>query len=138
MPVAEKALPTIQKNHSGDLLIYAYDNQGHKLQMFGCISQALLNAVKRDYTIESEDNTYVDVTKTSWFMESQKRLRNGGLIRILRDHKKMSQGTLGKRLKVTSKYISDLEHGRRPVSLKMAQKLAEVFDRQPERFLPLM
>jgi DNA-binding XRE family transcriptional regulator len=137
MPVAEKVLPTTQKNHRGDMLIYASDHQGHRLQMFGCISPSVLNALKRDYTIELEDNTYVDVTKTDWYAESQSRLRHGGLIHLLRGHKNISQGALGKQLNVTGKYVSDLENGRRSVSLKMAKKLAEFFGRKPERFLPV-
>ncbi|MDD5569390.1 MAG: helix-turn-helix transcriptional regulator [Candidatus Pacebacteria bacterium] len=105
--------------------------------MFGCITPSILNALKKDYVIESEDNSYIDVTKTGWYTKSQERLHHGGLIRLLRSHNNMSQGALGKRLEVTSKYISDLEHGRRSVSLKMARKLAEVFGRKPERFLPI-
>jgi DNA-binding XRE family transcriptional regulator len=137
MQVVEKVLPTTQKNHRGDMLIYASDHQGHRLQMFGCITPSVLNALKKDYTIESEDNTYIDVTKTDWYAESQNRLRHGGLIRLLRGHKSISQGDLGKQLNVTSKYVSDLENGRRSVSLKMAKKLADFFGRKPERFLPM-
>jgi DNA-binding XRE family transcriptional regulator len=137
MPVAEKALPTTQKNHSGDLLIQAYDHQGHRLQMFGCITPSIFSALKKDYTIELEDDTYTDVTKTDWYSKAQKHLRRGGLVQLLRSHKGMSQGDLGKALGITSKYVSDIEHGRRPVSVKMAQKLSVVFGRRPERFLPL-
>jgi plasmid maintenance system antidote protein VapI len=49
----------------------------------------------------------------------------------------MPQGALGKRLDITSKYVSDLENGCRAVSLKMAKKLAVVLGCKPERFLPL-
>lgn len=103
----------------------------------GCITPSVLEALKKDYTIESEDDSFVDVTTTDWYKKSQDRLRHGGLIRILRNHKNMPQGALGKRLDVTGKYVSDLENGRRAVSLKMAKKLAVVFGRKPERFLPL-
>ena len=137
MPVAEKALPTTPKNHSGSWFIVASDHSGHRLQMFGCLTKALLEVLQKDYTIESEDNSYVDVTETTWYKESQGRLRHGGLIRILRDHRNMSQGDLGKQLNVTSKYVSDLESGRRAVSVKMAKKLSGIFGRKPERFLPL-
>ncbi len=137
MPVAEKALPTTPKNHGGDLLIFASDRQGHRLQMFGCVTPSVFSALKKDYTIELEDNTYVDVTRTHWYSKAEKDLRHGGLVQLLRSHKKMSQGDLGKLLGITGKYVSDLEHGRRPVSVKMAQKLAGVFGRKPERFLPL-
>jgi DNA-binding XRE family transcriptional regulator len=137
MPVAEKALLTTQRKHSGDLLIIANDRQGHRLQMFGCLTKSILEALSKDYVIELRDDSLVDVTRTDWHRESQNRLRHGGLIQILRSHTNMTQNDLGRKLNVTCKYVSDLEHGRRAVSLKMAKKLAEVFDRKPERFLPL-
>jgi Helix-turn-helix. len=71
------------------------------------------------------------------YKNAENHLRNGGIIPILRSHKNMSQGDLGKLLGVTSKYINDMEHGRRAVSLKMAKKLSVIFNRRTERFLPL-
>jgi len=137
MPVAEKVLPTIPRNHSGDLFVIASDRHGHRLQMFGCISRSVQEALRKDYVIESENSSFVDVTRTDWYKESQKRLRSGGLIRLLRSHRNMSQGDLAEHLDVTSKYVSDLEQGRRAVSLKMAKKLSAVFERKAERFLSL-
>jgi plasmid maintenance system antidote protein VapI len=137
MPVAEKVLPTTLKNHNVDKFIIAQDRHGHQLQLFGCLTKAMVEALNRDYTITTQDDSFTDVTKSSWYKESQKRLRHGGLIRILRTNADMSQNDLGKALNVTCKYVSDLEQGRRPVSIKMAKKLGEVFKRNPERFLPL-
>lgn len=77
------------------------------------------------------------MTQTVWYSKAQKHLRRGGLVRLLRNNRGMSQGDLGKSLGITSKYVSDMEHGRKPVSVKMAQKLSVVFDRKPERFLLL-
>jgi DNA-binding XRE family transcriptional regulator len=105
--------------------------------MFGCISRSVQEALRKDYVIESENSSFVDVTRTDWYKESQKRLRSGGLIRLLRSHRNMSQGDLAEHLDVTSKYVSDLEQGRRAVSLKMAKKLSAVFERKAERFLSL-
>jgi DNA-binding XRE family transcriptional regulator len=137
MLAAEKVPPTTQKSHNGDLFILAVDHLGHRLQIFGCVTPAVLEALEKDYIIESKDDSFIDVTQADWYRNSQNRLHHGGLIRLLRSHSGMSQGTLGKKLEVTSKYVSDLEHGRRAVSLKMAKKLAKVFGRKPERFLPL-
>ena len=137
MPEAEKALHTTNKNHSGEILIFAHDHEGHQLQMFGCLTDSMFEVLKKDYTIEMEDNSYTDIKKTDWYRESQDRLHHGGLIKILRKNRKMSQRDLGKLLNVTGKYISDLEQGRRPVSVTMAKKLSGVFDRKPERFLHL-
>ena len=78
-----------------------------------------------------------DVTQTDWYKESNKQLRHGGLIKIFRNHKDMTQEELGKKLNVTGKYVSDMEHGRRRVSIKMARKLGEIFGRNPERFMDL-
>jgi plasmid maintenance system antidote protein VapI len=96
-----------------------------------------LKAVKNDYTIESEDDSYIDVTNTGWYKDSQNRLRKGGLIQILRNNRNISQGELGDKLGVTGKYVSDLEHGRRAISMNIAKKLAKIFERKPERFLNL-
>ena len=95
-----------------------------------------MTKVKRALTAQPKSNSgdLMDVTKTDWYKESQDRLRHGGLIRILRGHRNMTQADIGKRLGVTSKFVSDLECGRRNVSSKMAKKLSEVFDRKPERF----
>jgi len=97
----------------------------------------MLKVLEKDYIIEMKDITYTDVRNTEWYKESDNRLRHGGLIKLFRGHRDMSQGDLGNLLGVTSKYISDIEHGRRPVSLKMAKKLGKIFNRKPERFLPL-
>jgi DNA-binding XRE family transcriptional regulator len=105
--------------------------------LFGYISPRLMSAMKEDYTIESADDSYTDVTESDWYKQSQHRLRRGGLIQLLRGHKGLSQADLGKLLDVTGKYVSDLEHGRRPVSVKVARKLGAIFERRPERFLPL-
>jgi len=94
-------------------------------------------AIKKDYTIETEDNSYGDITELDWYKESKERLHKGGIIRVLRNNKNLSQGELGKQLGITSKYVSDLEHGRRAISLKIAKKLAGFFNRNIERFLPL-
>ena len=59
----------------------------------------------------------------------------GRLIRGGRTREGWTQVELAKRLGVSKSVVSDLEHGRRPISKKMAAKLGEVFGSTPLVFL---
>ncbi|WP_428565623.1 MAG: helix-turn-helix transcriptional regulator [Solidesulfovibrio sp. DCME] len=59
----------------------------------------------------------------------------GRLVRGGRTREGWTQVELAKRLGVSKTVVSDLEHGRRPISKKMAAKLAEVFGSSPLVFL---
>jgi ribosome-binding protein aMBF1 (putative translation factor) len=59
----------------------------------------------------------------------------GRLIRGGRTREGWTQSELAKRLGVSKTVVSDLEHGRRPISKKMAGKLGEVFGSSPLVFL---
>jgi hypothetical protein len=140
MPVAEKALRTIPGSRAtSGRFSCAYRRRGrtHRLQLSGYLTPKVWEALRKEYVVKFEDDDSVDVTGTDWYKESERRLHRGGLIGILRGHRDLSQGDLGKILNVTGKYVSDMEHGRRAVSVKMAKKLSVVFGRRPERFLPL-
>ncbi len=59
----------------------------------------------------------------------------GRLIRGGRTREGWTQIELAKHLGVSKTVVSDLEHGRRPISKKMASKLGEVFGASPLMFL---
>jgi len=65
---------TIPKSHKNNILIYAKDQYGNKMQVYGCITPSVLMAIKKDYTIETEDNSYGDITELDWYKESKERL----------------------------------------------------------------
>lgn len=77
----------------------------------------------------------VDPKDFEWFKETIEELKNGKIIFDLRYHFSLSQSDLGKKLGVGRKYISDLENGRRRISIKMAEKLGKVFNHDPKDFI---
>ena len=56
------------------------------------------------------------------------------IVSLYRENRKLSQSELGKKIDQSAKYISDIENGRRNISIKTAKKLAEVFDISWMRF----
>lgn len=60
----------------------------------------------------------------------------GRMIRGYRSREGLTQAGLALRLGTTRTVVSDLENGRRPVSAKMARRLAEVFESSPRMFRP--
>jgi DNA-binding XRE family transcriptional regulator len=61
----------------------------------------------------------------------------GRMIRGYRSREGLTQAELAKRLGSTRSVVSGLETGRRPVSAKMARRLAEVFNSSPLMFLAI-
>jgi DNA-binding XRE family transcriptional regulator len=49
------------------------------------------------------------------------------VLRGLRERDGLTQGQLGELLKIKARHISDYERGKRPISLRLARKLATVF-----------
>lgn len=58
----------------------------------------------------------------------------GRMIRGYRSREGLTQADLAARLDTTRTVVSDMENGRRPVSAKMARRLAEVFGSSPRMF----
>ncbi len=60
----------------------------------------------------------------------------GHMIRGYRSREGLTQADLAAKLGTARSVVSDLENGRRPVSGKMARRLAEIFGSTPRMFLP--
>lgn len=141
MLVAEKKHRMIQKKVKDKKILVFTDKQNNSvIQITGTFSDTIEKVLKEalrrtQYVIEEDDESYGDPNDYEWFRESTKRLRNGKIIAVLRDDFSLSQGDLGKKIGVGRKYISDMENGRRRVSIKMAEKLGGVFDRDPKDFI---
>jgi Predicted transcriptional regulators len=58
-------------------------------------------------------------------------------LRICRENKKLTQSQLGESLGrgIPRQHISNMEHGHRPISLKMARKLSSLFGVPIEKFI---
>lgn len=103
--------------------------------------QKLANFIQNEYNssvniIYDNDEELVDITETEWYQEMEKIRNPGTTVKIYRQNIKMTQAELGKKLGGLSKqYISDIENGRRNISLDVARKLSVIFKKSVERFL---
>ena len=85
---------------------------------------------------EEDDEELVDVFETDWYREIKARMIPGDSLRTYRENFGFTQAELGKRLgNIPRQHISNMEHGTRNISLKMAKKLSEIFNISPERFI---
>lgn len=75
----------------------------------------------------------IDVEETDWYKETE--LTSGDWINTDRYNAGWTQKELGEKIGKSKQYISDLENNRRSVSLELAKKLAEVFERDFKRYL---
>lgn len=101
-------------------------------EVLAAITKAYKNSVK----ILNDDGEEIILAEQSrWFQEMNEKTTPGRVIQIYRENLGWSQSQLGKELNKSIQYISDLENGRRNVSLNMAKKLAEIFEISIERLI---
>lgn len=111
------------------------------IRMKGHIPNRLLDVLVEEYgqsvqlTPEADDER-VDVFQTAWYRETKKRLTPGKYMRVFRENRGMTQAALGKALGgIPAQHISNMERGSRPISKKVALKLARLFDVSVEKFI---
>ena len=115
-------------------------NQPHinNFTIQGTISGKDLEFLKKHFgeslTVIYEDD-HVDFHDTDWFKETEPELTPASNLAFYRKLTKMTQTELGKKLGVSKQVISDMEHGRRSISKKVAKELSEIFKVSVERFI---
>jgi ribosome-binding protein aMBF1 (putative translation factor) len=67
--------------------------------------------------------------------EIEKYTEIGAMVRAGRFKAGLTQRELAKKLDILPHHVSEMEHGKRPVSKKMAQKLGKLFDLDYRIFL---
>ena len=110
-----------------------------EINIKGEISGRLIKALRNDFGNDidiSDDDMLIDPTESAWFQEIKAQMSPGDHLKIDRENFGWSQAELGKRIGSFSRqYVSDLENGRKNISLKVAKKLAVIFDRSVERYI---
>jgi DNA-binding XRE family transcriptional regulator len=82
------------------------------------------------------DDEVIDVMESEWFKSISKKITPGSVVRTYRENLEMTQQQLAEKSGVgNSSYISDIEHGRRPISKNLAKKFAEIFNVSLEMFI---
>lgn len=77
----------------------------------------------------------VDFHDAEWFKEVESGITPASNLAFYRKLMKMTQAQLGGKLGVGKQVISDMEHGRRAISKKMAKALSDIFNVSVERFI---
>lgn len=107
---------------------------GDDFRIEGKISSSSLDMLKRHYgnSIHVEDtdgdDEWVNIEDTDWYREMNEKYTPASNIAFYRKEKKLTRSALGSVLAVSGKYVSDMEHGRLPVSKEMAKRVAEALD----------
>ncbi|MFA6999819.1 MAG: helix-turn-helix transcriptional regulator [Candidatus Paceibacterota bacterium] len=100
-----------------------------------------MDVLKEEYgqdlsLVEDDKNELVDVFETQWYKGVKEKMTPGIYLRIYRENKGLTQLQLSEALGGTPRqHISNMEHRRRSISLKMARKLSLLLGAPIERFI---
>jgi DNA-binding XRE family transcriptional regulator len=112
------------------------------IRIQGEIPPRLLDVLRSEYgtklRICEGDDECVEVTETEWYTEIKAAASAGDVMRIYRKNQQMTQAQLGEQLGgLPRQTVSNMECGKRAVSLATAKKLAAIFNVPASRFLSL-
>jgi len=112
------------------------------IRMLGDIPARILDVLKSEYgghlKIYKGDDEYVEATETDWYREIKAQTTPGDAMRIYRENFGMTQAQLGEKLgNIPRQIVSNMEHGRRSISLANAKKIAAIFNVSASRFLDI-
>lgn len=105
------------------------------------IPPSLIDVLKKEYgrelkLVKDDDNDLENVFETDWYKGVKKNMTPGKYLRIYRENKGLTQTALGELLGgVPKQNVSNMEHGRRSIGLKMAKQLAKILDTPVDRFI---
>ena len=105
------------------------------------IPPRLMDVLKEEYgpelsLVEDDGDNLADVFETQWYKGVKEKMTPGTYLRIYRENKGLTQLQLGEVLGgIPRQHISNMEHGRRSISLKMARKLSSLLGTPIEKFI---
>ena len=112
-----------------------------EIHIKGKIPKRLLSVLKEEYgdrvrVSEDDDTETVSIFETDWYQEIKSKTIPGDNLRIYRKNAGMTQARLGEMLGgIPRQHISNMEQGTRSISVKIARKLANLFNVSPEKFI---
>ncbi len=112
------------------------------IRIQGDIPERILDVLKSEYgghlKIYDGDDEYMEATETDWYRDIKAQTTPGDAMRIYRENFGMTQAQLGEKLgNIPRQIVSNMERGRRSISLANAKKLAAIFNVPASRFLDL-
>ena len=105
------------------------------------IQPRLMDVLKEEYgpelsLVEDDGDDLVDAFETQWYKGVKEKMTPGTYLRIYRENKELTQRQLGEVLGgIPRQHISNMEHGHRSISLKMARKLSLLLGAPIEKFI---
>jgi len=109
-----------------------------EIEIKGEISKKVLEVLKFEYgeNLIFEKETYIDPFTSDWFMEVKESLVPADYLKTDRENMGLTQKELGLKIgNFSRQYISDLENGRKNISLTSARKLSDLFNRPVNRYI---
>jgi DNA-binding XRE family transcriptional regulator len=105
------------------------------------IPPRLMDVLKEEYgselsLVDNDGDDLVDAFETQWYKGIKEKMTPGTYLRIYRENKGLTQLQLGEALGgIPRQHISNMEHGHRSISLKMARKLSLLLGVPIERLI---
>jgi DNA-binding XRE family transcriptional regulator len=105
------------------------------------IPTKLIDVLKEEYgqelnLVDDDGDELVDVFETTWYKSVKEKMTPGTCLRIYRENKGLTQLQLGEALGgIPRQHISNMEHGRRSISLKTARKFSLLLGAPIEKFI---
>jgi len=112
-----------------------------ELQIKGEISPRLISVLEKEFGTdlrleEEQDDEIVNIFETDWYTQIKSSMTPGDTLKIYRENYGWTQVQLGEKLDgIPRQHVSNMERGIRPISKKMAQKLAQIFKVSPGKFI---
>lgn len=97
------------------------------------LESAFSKALKVEVS-DDEDDAAVPFEQTEWYKDVKASMTAGDTVKADRGLRGWTQKVLAKKLGISVQNLSEIERDVRPVSRKMAAKLAEVFDTDPAAY----
>ncbi len=110
------------------------------LKIEGKLSIFMQEALKKEYgkklvLKEMQEDDSVDFFQTSLAKKLEKKSTPGSCLKIYRENLKLTQQELGKKVKTSKNYISDMENGYRKISKEKAKLFGKLFNISAEHFI---
>jgi len=105
------------------------------------IPPKLMDVLKEEFgpelsLVEDDGDERVDAFESPWYKGVKEKMTPGTYLRIYRENKGLTQLQLGEALGgIPRQHISNMEHGHRSISLKMARKLSSLLGAPVEKFI---
>ena len=111
-----------------------------EIKVKGKIPEDFLEFLKAKYgkklSIEEDPgNESVDIFETNWYKKVKASMKPFDNLRYYREIRQMTQAQLAEKLGIPRQHVSNMENGKRGISLTMAKNLAKIFNTSVERFI---